>query len=172
MTSDENLKCSDEGGLHQLLAALEQTRSALASLAERILLHDRSAKAVTGSWTLREVIIHLTEWEKIGLGYAERVLNGETTKVLPGFSEDRVDQINATFIDRRRGESWEEVWADYDRTRQSMIAILESAPATALSRTMTPPWDGTLSLAEFFNAWAEHDQEHLEMIRRETNLFD
>ena len=152
--------------IENMVAASETIRA----IAEQLTTAERTGRLITGSWTLREVVGHLTDWEKLAVGSIEKTLAGLETHIMPGFSDDRIDTINAEFAQNRGGQTWEQVWDDYSTTRAKMVDLLSGCSGQDLARVMVPPWGGALTLFRFFQIWPEHDLEHVEMIRRETDL--
>ena len=154
----------------RLMEKLAASREQIRQVVEQVPDTERGTRLVTGSWTLKEVIAHLADWEKIGLKYAAQALAGETTTAMPEFAENDIDRINAKFQDARLQQTWVQVFEDYLDTRKKMMELVENASSDDLTRKFEPPWGGETTLSSFFADWAWHDDEHLHMIREETGL--
>lgn len=165
--------------IHEVIDAVKNTfrgkmiaaRDAITYIAVQLSASELIARQITGTWSMREVVGHLVGWEKLALESVRKTLAGEETVMLSGFEDERIDEINAAFAAGAREKSWEEVWGDYNQARDDMLAFLSDCTAQDLARVMTAPWGSKYTLFRFFELWPEHDQEHIEMIREETDLL-
>lgn len=84
---------------------------------------------VEGKWTIKEIITHLTDAERIFVYRALRFARNDQTE-LPGFEEnDYVPQSNAT------NRSIESLVAEYKAVRQATITLFESFTPAMCQRT-------------------------------------
>ena len=108
----------------------EQLRDQLADV-ERLLvtLDDRAALAryAPGKWSVKEVLGHLTDAERIFSYRLLRIGRGDTTP-LPGFDENTY--VPAGRFDERPMRA---LLADYRAVRMSSLALVEGLPSTAWS---------------------------------------
>lgn len=137
-----------------LEAQLASTTSLLAGLTEA----QAAYRYAPGKWTLREVIGHLADAERI---FAYRLLciaRGDTTP-LPGFDENTY--VPAGEFERRPIAS---VAAEFGAIRMATLALLESLSAAALARMGTASGKPVSARAL---AWiiAGHEIHHLGVIR-------
>jgi hypothetical protein len=86
---------------------------------------------VTGRWSVRDIVAHVTWWEQEALQHLPLVLAGGRP---PRYSVKYggIDAFNALMTEQRRGLSLDEVLGQQADTHAGLIAYLQSAPADAL----------------------------------------
>src|SRR5262245_22027891 len=111
----------------QLLARLDRAwqdfLDAYAGLSEAELL----VPGVTGAWSVRDILAHVTTWEEEALHHLPSILEGRTP---PRYSETYggIDAFNALMTERKAGLSLTEVLRQQEDVHQRVIAAVESAP--------------------------------------------
>jgi MOSC domain-containing protein YiiM len=138
-----------------LLAAQRDATSALLAAIPEARSHYRYAP---GKWSIKEVIGHLSDVERIMAYRALRIARGDATP-LPGFDEDAYVPY-ARSDDRTVGELIEE-WV---AARQASIALLRNLPADAWTRRGTAS-NKPVSVRALAFIIAGHEQHHLETLR-------
>ncbi len=86
---------------------------------------------VTGEWSVRDLIAHVTWWEEEALEHLPLILEGGGP---PRYSVTYggIDAFNALMTDRRRGLSLAEVRDQFEATHRRLIAYIGSVSAEAL----------------------------------------
>lgn len=111
----------------QLLKRLDKAWQALlasyAGLSEAELL----APGVTGRWSVRDVIAHITWWEEEALAHLPVILAGGRP---PRYSVTYggIDAFNAQMMAQRRHLSVDEVLCQRDEVHARLVAFLETVP--------------------------------------------
>ena len=157
------------GSLCLLRALIRATRNAFLTVAATLPEDEKSRRPVCGTWTLQDVIGHITDWEAYGVEGITKVLAGDTALVSP-YGAD-IQAWNEAHAAARQGQSWEQVWNDYQTTRQNFFYALDQLTQADLARTFHTPW-GTMTLYQWVTIWAHHEQEHTADLRRELALPD
>lgn len=87
---------------------------------------------VTGAWSIRDIIAHVTTWEEEALEHLPSVLEGRRP---PRYSVTYggIDAFNALMTKRKEGLSLSEVLRQLDHTHQRLIEVIESAPEDQLT---------------------------------------
>ena len=82
---------------------------------------------VTGTWSIKDLIGHVTSWEEESLKHLPLILAGEKT---PRYSVmyGGIDAFNAETTERSRKLSLSEVLRQRDDTHRRLIAFLQSVP--------------------------------------------
>jgi hypothetical protein len=112
----------------QLLQRLERAwaefRESYAGLSDAELM----APGVTGAWSVRDIIAHVTWWEEEALAHLPVVLAGGRP---PRYSVTHggIDAFNAKMTEQRRGWSLAQVRARQDDVHRRLVAFVERAPA-------------------------------------------
>ena len=101
------------------------TRALLGSLSED---HVRGLRYAPTKWTLKEVLGHIIDDERIFAYRALCLARGETTP-LPGFDET-LYAVNAD----AEGRPWADLLAEYQVVRAASIALFRSLPPAAWGR--------------------------------------
>jgi len=115
--------------LDRLDAAWRDLLDSYAGLADADLL----APGVTGAWSVRDIVAHVSVWEEEALKHLPLVLEGGRP---PRYSVTYggIDAFNALMTERLREVSLPEVLARRDDVHRRLVAYLESAPADQLAR--------------------------------------
>lgn len=111
--------------LRRVLDAHADTLAALTTGA------DPDAAYAAGKWTVRQVLQHVVDAERIFTARALRIARGDATP-LPGFDENAY--ADATAGDRRPLDA---VVAEMKAVRAATLALLDALPAEAWGRTGT-----------------------------------
>jgi hypothetical protein len=82
---------------------------------------------VTGSWSVRDIIAHVTTWEEEALKYLPMILKGATP---PRYSVTYggIDAFNALTTKQKQDLSLTEVLRQMKNTHQRLMDFIESAP--------------------------------------------
>jgi hypothetical protein len=88
---------------------------------------------VTGAWSIRDIIAHVTTWEEEALEHLPSILEGRRP---PRYSVayGGINAFNALMTKRKEGLSLPEVLRQLDDTHQRLIDLIESAPEDQLIR--------------------------------------
>jgi uncharacterized damage-inducible protein DinB len=109
-------------------------------------------------WTVREVIGHLIDVERVLSYRALRIARGDTT-VLPGFDENAY--VPAANFEAR---SLASVMAEFRAVREATAALVEGLPETSAVRTGNVG-SGQMSVRALLYLIAGHELHHLALLR-------
>jgi hypothetical protein len=113
---------------------------------------------VTGNWSVRDILIHVTTWEKEALKHLPTILKGgkpERYSVTHG----GINAFNRIMTERKKGLTLAEVRRELEDTHRRLIRFIESVPEEQF-RTETP-FRHRLRLDTY-----SHYPNHAEAIRR------
>ena len=117
----------------QLLGRIDRAwnslRESYAGLSDSELLES----GATGSWSVRDIIAHVTWWEEEALKHLPGILSGERP---PRYSVayGGIDAFNAMMTEKRRGLSLPDVLAQRDEVHRRLIEFVRSAPDDQIVR--------------------------------------
>jgi hypothetical protein len=111
-----------------------------------------------GKWTLKEVLIHMMDAERILAYRALRIARNDATS-LPGFDQDEF----APFMNAAH-RSTESIISEYRAVRMATIALIENLDDIALSRIGTASNGPASPLAMAF-VIAGHQIHHMNAVR-------
>ncbi len=88
---------------------------------------------VTGEWSVKEILAHVTTWEQEALKSLPVILEGGR---LPRYSVlyGGIDAFNALTTEQKRKLSLDEVLAEMEETHRQLIALIQQAPETEVAR--------------------------------------
>lgn len=144
-----------------LLASLQAHREALLALIALVPDGERDNRAISGAWTLRQVVGHLADWEKLCADVLRQMTAGETVAV---DYDGNVDAWNATHVAARQDQSWNAVWADFAAARRALLDVLAQLSDTDLNTPRPGDRGGTPYRWAYVSI--DHDQEHLADLKR------
>ena len=113
---------------------------------------------VTGNWSVRDILVHVTTWEKEALKHLPTILKGgkpERYSVTHG----GINAFNGIMTERKKGLTLAEVRRELEDTHRRLIRFIESVPEEQF-RTETP-FRHRLRLDTY-----SHYPKHAEAIRR------
>lgn len=144
------------------------SRQEFLALAALVPSQERETRPLEGTWTLKHILGHLIEYERLGVTALKAVAAGrqpqyETTIAdWDGFNNERAATWAAT--------SWAETWAHYRATRQAMLLAAESLSDEELTRPFEAPWQQTTTACGYLLDMAQHEQEHADTLRRALGI--
>lgn len=110
-----------------------------------------------GKWSIRELVQHLLDCDRIFAYRSLRIARGDGTP-MPGFDEDAY--AAASNADAR---PWHELVNEWEHHRRSLRHLFRSFDATALARTGTAN-NGTISVRAMGWITAGHTLHHLHIL--------
>ena len=141
-----------------ILSAMEQQSSAMQKVLASLDETKSAMRYAAGKWSVREVIGHIVDAERV-FGYrALAVARGET-QPLPGFDENEY-VANASFDDWRLGDLAEL----YALTRRANIVFFQNIRPDVWSRRGTAS-DAPVSVRGLAYVIVGHERHHLNVLR-------
>ena len=141
----------------ELLEKVRAARAEWEALLAEIDPERSSEPGVTGDWSIKDIVAHISFWERTvldGLRTGERGLQGE------------LDEINERVFLANRDRPLDELLAEERETYQQLLAAIEALPEDELSAPDRFAWTGgrpVWVLVAGNTCW--HYPEHRESIR-------
>ena len=150
----------------RLLARLREERQTWESLLKEIGLEHMEQKGVTGDWSMKGTIAHLTTWWRREVAILAAAQRGETPPEHPPQSEVAV--INDWIYLTQRDRPLAEVLRDAGEAWDQFETLLSALPETAFTDPQAFPWMHGRALGEskFHDFIAHLHDEHEPLIRR------
>ncbi len=116
----------------QLLKRLETEWTAFKDSYAGLSDSDLIQPGVTGEWSVRDIIAHVTWWEEEALRHLPLILQGGKP---PRYSVayGGIDAFNALMTEQKRNVPLSEVLRQRDETHRRLIDFLQSAPEDQLA---------------------------------------
>lgn len=151
--SGDYIRLVPEGNIIDILLAQEkQMTELLASLSES----QGAYRYAEGKWTLKEVVGHIADGERVMTYRLLRFARGDETP-LPGFDQELFMPPFGSWTIAQSAE-------DYRAVRQSTITLLRGLPAEAWSRKGTAN-DVSITARALAYGIAGHELHHMGVIR-------
>ena len=114
--------------MRRLDAAWTAFTDSYAGLSEAELLEP----GVTKTWSVRDIIAHVTTWEEEAVKHLPAILEGRRP---PRYSQayGGIDAFNALMTARKRDLSLEELFTQQARVHRSLVSLVERAPEGQLT---------------------------------------
>jgi len=150
----------------QLIATLTQERQQLLTALEPLSTEALNAEDVVGTWSIKNVLAHLTAWENVVVGFLpERIATGKRPAIFDQINEDDdEDGWNAKVVQSAAHLTPQEQLAAFAAARDDMLRLIGSLDEATLDRDHPwSSWDGTV--AEYIlSSVGDHEREHREAI--------
>jgi len=117
---------------------------------------DQTAEVWLGTWSVREIVAHITGWHREMLPVLERLARGERP-IPEGVSYDDVDAWNARFAAGARDREIADLLLDLDRSHADFMQAADRVPAERWA-----PGKTTYRLVD--ENTAHHYREHADQI--------
>lgn len=154
---------TQSGPKNLLRAALTAAREELLTAAALIPPEERTSRRVCGEWTLKDVLGHIADWEWLGVEGLRHMAAGKPPQV--EHVED-VDAWNQAHAEARRGQPWDEVWADFHAARRALLAVLEEVNPASMGQQFPAPWGEPCTPYAWAYIYVAHDREHAIDLRK------
>lgn len=147
---------------------LSLSRAELLTLAALVEPKERETRRLEGTWTLKQLLGHLSEYERLGVVALKAIAIG----VEPAYEATITDfdVFNNERGESWRAKSWDEVWATFLATRRALLLVAETLPDDALARLFAAPWPGMTTPCGYLLDMIQHEQEHADGLRRALGL--
>ena len=145
----------DDGNL---LIHLEDIFSETEELINPLSDEKMNYRYATGKWTIKDILVHMSDCERIFIYRALRFSRGDET-ALPGFEESSY----AEYAGANEREK-EDILREYSLVRESSIAFIESLSDEALNRKGTAS-GYPVSVRLMVNLVYGHHKHHLNILR-------
>ncbi len=111
----------------QLLKQLDKAWAAIKASYAGLSDAQLTEPGVTGDWSVKDILAHVTTWEEEALKYLPLILKGGRP---PRYSikYGGIDAFNAQMTEQKRGLSLSEVVRQLDETHGRLVAYVQSAP--------------------------------------------
>lgn len=151
-----------------LRAILRATRQEFVSLVEMLPPAERDNQPVFDQWTLKDLVGNLTDWEKLIVAGLNHLLFSETGPFAPPITDFAA--FDAAQAQARQGQSWPQVWRDFNGARAAFDDTFQKFPELFLHHTLVTPWGKEMPAYFWLTIGFGHDQEHAVDLRQALGL--
>jgi len=149
----------------ELIATLEGAKAEIEALLSEAGEARLTTPGVTGPWSIKDLLAHMTAWEGRVVAWAEGIRQGTAPAPAPWPKGLDDDQVNAIIFERERERSLPEVLEDWRQTHRQLMEAVQAMSDDELF-FQKAAWLGDAPFAEAIagNSY-EHQQEHAGQIR-------
>ncbi len=124
-------------------------------------------RGVTEEWSVKDVLVHLTDWEQRLLNWYQAGLRGQVpTLPAPGMTWADLPALNAQIVERHRQTSLARIMADYARSYQQVLKTMQAIPDSYLVGSYFA-WTKKRTLADYAASYTfEHYRWANSLIRK------
>jgi hypothetical protein len=114
-----------------LLKAIQSEHTQLESLLNTLTEEQMLRTGVAGSWSVKDVLVHLTWWEQDLIG---KIAAGEPLNPDLKGDQETVDHANALIVESQRATPLAEVLTEFLRSYQQVVQAIEGLPDEEVAR--------------------------------------
>jgi len=149
-----------------LVAIIESARMEMEGLIEQVGEANLAEPGVTGEWSVKDILAHLTTWEERIVAWAEALRQGIRPAPAPWPRDWSEEQINASIYESNRDRPLADVLERWRQVHKRVIAGIQALNEDELYQQKLD-WlgDGPFADAVPGNSY-EHYQTHADEIRQ------
>jgi hypothetical protein len=159
---------SDQLSKDDILGLIRGDHARLESTLAGLTETQMTQPGVSGTWSVKDILAHITFWEQRMLYRLACARRGEQPGSLMHEGEEQsaaIERINAQVFEENSHRPLDEVRADFQRSFQQVLATLESLSEADLADQRLSQLLGVPVIEQLAGDSYEHYQEHDEMIR-------
>ncbi|MEM7167705.1 MAG: ClbS/DfsB family four-helix bundle protein [Planctomycetota bacterium] len=111
----------------ELIASIETEHATFLELAATVPQRRYAESGVWGDdWSIKDLFIHLTEWEQMLIGWYTHGRNGAAVELpAPGFKWNETPALNRELQRRTKSKSWRRARAEFDDSYDEVLALVK-----------------------------------------------
>jgi hypothetical protein len=138
-----------------LLAEIGRERAALDELLGLLSPRQMTKAGVTrGGWSVKDILAHLVEWQKMNLGWYAAGIRGEKPAMpAPGFTLRELPRLNQMIYRKHHRRSLGAVLREYRSYHARVVSLIEALPDADLVTLGRFSWTGpSWTLSDYLRA--------------------
>ena len=134
----------------QLLQDIRIQHRRLKKTLAALSVEDMLQPGVTGRWSVKDLLAHLTAWEQLFLEWYTSGTEGRKPAISPvGMSRKVMDALNEQIYAQNQARLLEDVRAEFHTSYQQVLRVVEAIPEEDMFAPDRFPWTGKLTLADY-----------------------
>jgi hypothetical protein len=127
----------------ELIAQIQTARAWIEAMLAELSEEQIETEGVQGDWSVKDVIAHLTTWERRGTEWIRSIVQGEEPQVpLPGHSWQDLERLNQETYQQNRHRPWQDVLAEFQGAFPPLMEQLQALAEEQLDETFQAEWTG------------------------------
>ncbi|MDX9993337.1 MAG: ClbS/DfsB family four-helix bundle protein [Anaerolineales bacterium] len=137
----------------QLLAAIQKQYAALEKFLATLTVEQLAFSAAPGSWSVKDILAHLYEWQQMFFRWYEAGLRGELPEVpAPGYKWNQLPALNQAIYEKYSGLSADQALEKFRLSHQETVQFAENVPETGLLQPGLYAWMNQNTLLSYLNS--------------------
>ncbi len=149
----------------EIIGALQTERARYEEMLAQAGVERLNQPGATGEYSFKDVIAHLTAWQRRTVARLQAAKRGETPQ-LPNWDAEEVDRVNARIFETNRNRSVEEVLREWRQVFQQVINSAEALSEEELADANRFDWmEGEPLSAVLASSYGHYHDEHEPSLR-------
>lgn len=137
----------------QLLESIQKEYTALEKFLVLLTPEQMAFSSAPGAWAVKDILVHLHEWQQMFLDWYEAGVRGDTPKVpAPGYKWNQLPELNQAIYEKYRSLSPEQALAMFRESHHRTIEFIESLPEADLTAPGLYKWMNRNTLMAYLSA--------------------
>jgi hypothetical protein len=155
----------------EMIAQLHADRSQLEEVLNGLNSEEMEIEGVQGEWSLKDIVAHITAWERYGIGWIQALAQGQKPEMpVPETSMDvlrkNMAAMNAEIHRKNQNRPLQEVLEDSRQSFELLVKEIEALPEERLDTTFNYEWAKEPVPGRHVIAWRYwHYRAHLKHIQ-------
>lgn len=134
----------------QLLKDIYTERRRLEKNLSALSAEDMIQPGVLGTWSVKDILAHLTAWERLFLDWYHTGVQGCLPTTAPvGMSQRTIDTLNQKIYEENQWRSLDDILTEFHGFHQQIVTIIEEIPEADMFARGRFNWTGKLTLADY-----------------------
>jgi nicotinamidase-related amidase len=139
----------------QLLDEAQKKYEALGRQVASFTPEEMVRPGVIGTWSIKDILAHLLEWQTMLMGWYEAGLRGETPAVpAEEYNWSQLPELNQAIYERCRDAALDDVRSQLDASHRHMLDVVASLSEEELFTPERYAWIGINTLASYVDSCA------------------
>jgi hypothetical protein len=151
-----------QGSKARLLNDIYTERRRLEKNLSMLTAEDMLQPGVTGTWSVKDIVAHLSAWEKLLMEWYHTGLLEVSSTTLPvGMSRSAIDALNQQIYESNRFQTLDDTITEFHASYGKIVAMVEGIPEEDMFARKRFKWTGKLTLVDYITgntcnhyAWA------------------
>lgn len=137
----------------QLLAAAQKEYAALEKILAPLTAEQMTTPPAPGAWAVKDVLMHLVEWQQMLFTWYETGLRGEMPALpAPGYKWNQLPTLNQHIYEKHLALSAEQAAGLFHASHQKTMQLIEALSDADLTTPGLYPWMNQNTLLAYLNS--------------------
>ncbi|MCX6085331.1 MAG: isochorismatase family protein [Caldiserica bacterium] len=110
--------------------------------------------AVIGAWSIKDILAHLLEWQRMFMGWYEAGLRGEKPALpVRGYNWSELPALNQEIYERYKDAALDDIRSQLETSHRQMLDVAASLSEEELFTPGRHKWTGSNTLASYINSY-------------------